>query len=287
MNSVFLKDSFLEVLVAEQSRGGPEAESAGELREHGVTALFCSVRGRCRVKIAVERVEVRQETMLLLKPRTPYRLELDLQEGALLLIFLIGERGMELLDEPAFARRSGLWDRLPFDAAISLQGVSARLGDEILNRLYMEISSDVQDEAFLFSALRLLLMELTRCGTAMSAPAGKSPSVQSSLSRLIKQALRHIDIHYRDRLGLSEISEALHVNPSYLSRVFKNSVGVGIVDYVNARRIFEAKRLLVSTDMKISDIALQVGYSNIPYFNIVFMNSAGCSPREFRARAHA
>jgi len=83
-------------------------------------------------------------------------------------------------------------------------------------------------------------------------------------------------------MSLDLISQHLNINPSYLSRLYKKETGQNFIDVLTSIRLEKAKPLLVSTDMKISEIALAVGYRNSKYFWNIFKKTNGISPSEYR-----
>ena len=82
--------------------------------------------------------------------------------------------------------------------------------------------------------------------------------------------------------SLFEIASLLGVNSSYLSRIFKETEGMGFQEYVTECRLKIARELLLTTDMKIFEIALQTGYVTNNYFSKVFKKVYGMNPNEYR-----
>jgi YesN/AraC family two-component response regulator len=85
-------------------------------------------------------------------------------------------------------------------------------------------------------------------------------------------------------LSLYALSEKFFLNPSYLSRLFKEETGKNITDTVLDLRLEEACRLLKETERKINQIAVMVGYESPAYFSNVFKRRFGVSPQEYRDR---
>lgn len=104
----------------------------------------------------------------------------------------------------------------------------------------------------------------------------------------ILEAKGYIEAHYASpELSLSQVSETFNLNPTYLSKLFKDELGEKFVDYVARVRMEEAKRLLTETDASIQDISAQVGYSYVISFNRAFKKLVGMPPGEYRkARVH-
>jgi YesN/AraC family two-component response regulator len=105
---------------------------------------------------------------------------------------------------------------------------------------------------------------------------------QDSLVEKVKQ---YIFENYIFGFTASDIAKALGYNEQYLGRLFKERFGQNIKAYCNVLRINEAKRLLVSTDLSISEIAGLIGFNNTTYFNYVFANHTAMSPTQYRESA--
>ena len=69
---------------------------------------------------------------------------------------------------------------------------------------------------------------------------------------------------------------------SAICPAFKQKYGVTVVDYLTELRIEEAKKLLLETDMTVSEVAEEVGFSDTSYFSKVFLKSAGIPPSSYR-----
>lgn len=100
--------------------------------------------------------------------------------------------------------------------------------------------------------------------------------------RVIRRVLTIIEERYQEDLGLQSIAEEVYLAPSYLSYLFKKEVGVSLIKYITMLRLNKAKELLLAGNMKVSDVALQVGYQNYSYFNMMFKNHVGMSPAQYR-----
>ena len=98
-------------------------------------------------------------------------------------------------------------------------------------------------------------------------------------------AIEHyIQNHYGDpNLCANSISETFKISPSYLSRVFKTDMNMGIVDYIHRVRIEAAKRLLRETDMTTDAVASAVGFSSRVVLNRVFKKQIGTTPGGYRS----
>lgn len=98
----------------------------------------------------------------------------------------------------------------------------------------------------------------------------------------IKAALLYIHQHLSESLSLQNVSDAICINPSYLSDLFKREVGMKFSDYISARRIATAKQLLKNPNLPIQDVAEQCGYKNIGYFSTCFKKATGYTATDYR-----
>lgn len=96
---------------------------------------------------------------------------------------------------------------------------------------------------------------------------------------------RYIRGHLNEELGRTELAQLVYLNPDYLSHIFRERVGMPLVDFITAERMKKARELLLSTDLPIRDVALAVGYANISYFSRQFKRAQGQTPLEFRKSA--
>ncbi len=100
----------------------------------------------------------------------------------------------------------------------------------------------------------------------------------------IIKLLRYIDENYTRRITLGELCDYLNISISHLTRLFKTSTGYTIIEYINNMRIRKASGLLLHTDIPVSEIALETGFSSFSYFGKLFRACYGISPLRYRSR---
>ena len=98
----------------------------------------------------------------------------------------------------------------------------------------------------------------------------------------VSRAKNYVIDHYNSELSIKEIAEFVHLNPEYLTRLFKKETGVTLKDYIIECRIATAKDLLANSSLSISIIASEVGYHNFSYFASLFKKLEQVTPREYR-----
>ena len=84
---------------------------------------------------------------------------------------------------------------------------------------------------------------------------------------------------------IKELASTFHYNPRYLGRLFKQEAGVSLNEYILARRLKRAMHLLQSTDRGVLDIATEIGFNNVTYFNRQFKAAFGLTPTAYRREA--
>ena len=102
--------------------------------------------------------------------------------------------------------------------------------------------------------------------------------------KMMRKALEYIDENYaKENLSLNEVADEVKVSANYFSAVFSQNMQKTFVEYVTAKRMEKAKKLLRNTEKSFGEIAMEVGYKDAHYFSFVFKKTQNCSPREYRA----
>jgi two-component system response regulator YesN len=108
-------------------------------------------------------------------------------------------------------------------------------------------------------------------------------STQDSRKMLqIKPAIDYIEQNYDKQLSLSDIAKSAFLSVSRISHLFKDEMGITLIDYLTTVRINHAKRLLLTTDDNCTKICYDIGYNNQSYFTRTFKEATSMTPRQFR-----
>ncbi len=102
---------------------------------------------------------------------------------------------------------------------------------------------------------------------------------------IVDRIHRYIHQFLHEELSLTKLAELVYLSPPYLSRMYKQITGQGLLEYINDTRIQKAKLLLKTTEKKIHDIASEVGLESAPYFTRLFRKKVGIAPQEYRERS--
>lgn len=103
----------------------------------------------------------------------------------------------------------------------------------------------------------------------------------------IKKVVDEINIRYTEKISLQELADKCGLSSGHLSALIKRETGASFSDYVAAKRIGDAKKLLLQEGLSIEEVAYQVGYHDYFYFTKVFKKHEGISPSAFRKQQPA
>lgn len=105
---------------------------------------------------------------------------------------------------------------------------------------------------------------------------------ESKLSKGVAAAMDYVRKHYSEAISLEQVSQEVHLNSEYLSRIFKEEVGCTYSAFLSETRLKKAAYLLSHTSERVQKIAEQVGYPNVSYFSTTFKKRYGINPYEYR-----
>ena len=104
----------------------------------------------------------------------------------------------------------------------------------------------------------------------------------STLSSITIKTIDYINTHCREKITLNQLSDNVGVSDQYLCRLFRNEMNLRPMEYVTKRKIQEAKKLLMNTDMKIDDIAETLSFCSTSYFHRLFKKYEGITAAKYR-----
>ena len=111
------------------------------------------------------------------------------------------------------------------------------------------------------------------------------PIADSPANHLAMEAVKMVYQNYCKPITLGTVAKELFVSPQYLSKVFKNMVGVGFSQFLSELRLKHAAYLLTSTVRPITSICFECGFGNLSHFLRRFKQSFGVNPSDYRENA--
>lgn len=148
--------------------------------------------------------------------------------------------------------------------------ISLLLGDEVSVRLSEKAGQSVLD---------MMRWENYLLGRVFEY----EEEVQKSQT-IIEKINDYIHEHYKENIGRNEIGAQFFLVPEYLAKMYKKKTGQNLKDYINGYRLQQAKYLLSNQEMKVSDVAAEVGFDNFSYFSTLFKKEYDMTPNEYRKR---
>ena len=100
---------------------------------------------------------------------------------------------------------------------------------------------------------------------------------------ILMNVFQYIEEHYRDG-SLTALANQLNCEFTWLSKTVKRLTGSTYTDLVQKKRLNQARFLLRSTALSVTDISMAVGYDNFSYFHRIFKKELGISPRAYRVK---
>lgn len=123
--------------------------------------------------------------------------------------------------------------------------------------------------------LNLLLIYLMRNSV-------RQQPVKIEMTNRIDTIISYIHNHYAEDISLEQLAEHFYISPYYLCREFKRCTNRTIVQYINVTRIMNAQRKFMETDLNVTQISKETGFSNVTHFNRVFKSVTGTTPSGFK-----
>ncbi len=109
----------------------------------------------------------------------------------------------------------------------------------------------------------------------------------SANSFIVRSALKYIELHYAEKLTLTELAEKTYVSQWYLSKLLNKYTDKSFCDLLNQTRIKKAEKLLQDPSLKIHEISDMLGFNDVTHFSRVFKKQEQMSPNEFRNMARS
>ncbi|ACU84369.1 response regulator containing CheY-like receiver domain and AraC-type DNA-binding domain [Brachybacterium faecium DSM 4810] len=130
------------------------------------------------------------------------------------------------------------------------------------------------------AAMRRVLRASSRANP--EAPSDGGGSVPAARLRQVSTMAQYVRDHHRSPVTVADIAASVHLAPSHAMTVFRRTAGVTLGDYVTMCRVAEAQRLLLTTSLKVTEIAEEAGFGSLSSFYEHVSAACGMTPREYR-----
>lgn len=155
-----------------------------------------------------------------------------------------------------------------------------------ITRLMLQVVNDYDDNGALgrlhcMSNIFLLISSLLQFVPYHQMEETESQARKKKAARL-RRITEYIDSHYSNRISLAELARSEGISLTYLSHFIHDNLNMTFQDYVNNVRFEKALKLIGDTGMRLVDISMESGFSDVKYLNRMFEKRLGCTPREYR-----
>lgn len=245
----------------------------------GPTLLFPLESASVELRDGGPPARIDRASFALVPERATYRLK-ALSAVAPTLILILGKSAPALVAREYAAH---------FDAQIFRQIVAerrifarTRWFDELSHRYLFERHDSGLHES---QAAQFLETELVKELYFLGREALARTTRASTLHReapLIERARAELEAHLFDAFSIRALARACHTSESTLLRAFQRELGTTPIDYLRHRRLDESVLLLESGRYNVSEVAVRVGYTNLPAFTVAFQKRFGFAPSRLR-----
>lgn len=235
-----------------------------ELLHSGPRArLYWITRGQGRVTVNCVTRGYGPNTAVFVPPRVPMALELAAQTQGLELC-LPPDNSLTLPDQPFHLRVSNIESQ----AAVTSH----------IEKIEGELAAQAPAMDRALTAYSLLVSAwMTRELARQEGVTGRERS-----HKLVEVFADRMEHGFRTGKGVADYARDLHVTPTHLSRVCRDASGRPALALLNERIMYEARRLLLDTDLPAREVAEQLGFSSAAYFTRAFSQAVGQTPKAFR-----
>lgn len=145
----------------------------------------------------------------------------------------------------------------------------------------------VKKEAFIEAVSAALEAREKKDRYEMVEKAMEDPALQpiEDLPEPLQEAAQFIEEHLGEKFSLKDVAAHVHLNPSYFSVLFKEQMGVTFSEFLTRKRLQQAKRILLTSDLPVGEIAEKTGYQTAKYFIQIFKEYEGKTPSKYRKEA--
>lgn len=150
----------------------------------------------------------------------------------------------------------------------------------LLNEIYDLRNEDLNDYELLLKSKLFEIWHL--CYKNSVHLSSESRTSKNYKLKRIQPVLDYIKDNYKNEIILEDLAQILPMSKGQFCHTFKEVMNISPIAYIIRYRILKSCTLLTETDWKISDIARDVGFNNISYFNREFIKAIRCSPTQYR-----
>ena len=242
-----------------------EKDWASVMHSHSTTEVLYITGGRGKLKMRSGTFEVAEGDFVIIPPHIMHT-EISSPEEPLE-YYVLGVANVTVL----------MREEESFQPVLEL-GASKDEMKSYMIQIYREMQEKREGYQMMMKSLLLRLTVMMMRRKKLELGFEESLNIKRDLANV----KNYIDAHYATPITLDQLADIAFMSKFHLVREFSKALGTSPIEYLLERRIGEARILLSSTSMSISDIASAVGFSSASYFSQRFKLITGTTPIEFR-----
>ena len=249
---------------------------------HNAIEIMYVISGECQVELEHEMIPMKKGYFIMIDSNIKHRLLVDKQQSCRML-------NIEFLLHP----QQGIYPSIKelarenkdLHTLLQLQEPFLMLKDSeglyyTLKSLVQELSEQHKENNNMI--IQTLISHVLLLIARMAVSTKERTPLQTDI--YIKNVIEYIHHNYDRDLKVAELASIVYLHPSYLHRIFKESMNCTIMEYITEIRIEKAKMLLSKTDIPIIEISDFVGINSRQYFSFLFKRATGESPQSYRMK---
>lgn len=243
---------------------------------HDNIEILFILEGSLEVRIAEHRHMLKKDDLFIINSKEIHNVKRTSKKNLVLLL---------QLDLRHYSRYYPEFKNMIFDNDYFIQEENLEIGNNLKQYMAKMVWQLKNSEAGyplrVASDINLFLAQLIK--NTGRVPLGKE-RLENTDEKLdqIKGILDYIDKNLENGITLNDIAKKLHYSNAYLSRFFKDMMGISFQEYIDYMRLERASELLLGTDKFISEIANKIGVANPNTLNRLFREHYDVTPTEFR-----
>lgn len=250
----------------------------GKLNWHEEIEIKRITEGNQKIVIGSKSMDTIAGDIVLINPYEPhsikYQQENTVQEVIIFNIKYFQDKIIDTESKSNFAKLSE--GTLKFKNIIRDPKV-----DEAFTMLSRELKHRSSNYMLTLISLSIYLLCMLLETSVNNLEKASSTKEMDNLKKL-QPAIHYINDNINKDINLDLLADACNISSNYFSRLFKKTFSVNVLQYVNEVRMRKAEMLLLTTDKKIKDIALETGFNYESYFTRWFKSQKSISPRDYR-----
>lgn len=249
---------------------------------HEAIEIMYVISGECEVELESDRVSLKKGQFIIIDSYVLHRLIVSVEKSCRMLNveFTLKDKAGIFPSIKEFAQENAqlkelLTDQKAFIVLKDLEGLY-----HTLKALVLELGeqNSANSDVMIHTLMAQLILKIAR----IHADSKQRDTLPTDV--YIKEVINYIHHHYDMDLKIQDLADVVYLHPSYLHRIFKESMDCTITEYLTEVRIDRAKMLLAKTDIPITEISEYVGVNSRQYFSYLFKKMTNETPRNYRKK---